>query len=90
MWQYGTADDYDDDQDGEEPPQAGDHVQQPGPEGLVPPVPHYGQMFRFQELQEGLNSLRIHIDQRLDNLNIHMDTRLDHLQTHMDTRLDHL
>jgi len=69
----------DNDEDGEEPPQAGDHVQQPAPEGLVPPVPHHGQMFGFQELQKGLNGLRIHIDQRLDNLNMHMDTRLDNL-----------
>ena len=65
MWQYGMVDDDnddDDDEDGEEPPQAGDHVQQPTPKGLVPPVPHHGQIFGFQELQEGLNSLRIHID----------------------------
>jgi len=56
------VDDDDDDEDGEEPPQAEDHVHEP-----VAPVPHHGQMFSFQELQEGLNSLRIHIDQRLDN-----------------------
>jgi len=39
--QYGTADD-DNDEDGEEPPQVGDHVQQPTPEGLVPLIPHHG------------------------------------------------
>jgi len=42
MWQYGTTDDGnddDDDEDGEGPPQAGDHVQQPTPEGLVPQSP---------------------------------------------------
>ena len=89
MWQYGTVDDDGDDEDGEESPQANDYVQQRAPQGLVPSILHHGQMFSFQELQEGLNSLRIHIDQGLDNLNMHMDTRLDHLQTHMDTKLDH-
>jgi len=79
MWQYGMVDDDDNDKDGEEPPQADNHVQQPAPQGPVPPVPHHGQMFSFQELQEELNSLRIHIDQGLDNLNMQMDTKLDHL-----------
>jgi len=48
MWQYGTIDDDNDDEDGEEPLQAG--------EGLVPLIPHHGQMFGFQALQEGLST----------------------------------
>jgi len=69
MWQYRTIyDDDGDDEGGKEPPQAEDHVYQPAPQGPVPPIPYHDQMFGFQELQEGLNSLRIHMDQRLDNL----------------------
>jgi len=87
MWLCRTIDeDDDDDENGEEPPQADDHVQQPVSQE---PIPHHGQMFGFQELQEGLNSLRIHINKRLDNLNMYMDTRLDHLQTHIDAIFDH-
>ena len=88
MWQHGTVDDGDDEDD-VEPPQPHDDVQQPVPQALVPPNPHNGQMFSqimvgIQDLQQGFNNLRINMCTKFDDLQMDMRTRFDRVEERID------